>query len=323
MYTPFSVCSIADVLQQRDGASCEILTVKFIEHLSAGMSVDKVDPLKDKYYRLKLAIEGLRGRHIYEVIFFMSVNFTSRLSVSTKGDLQYSNQDDIHCYLMRWDIEQKKNGEEFFAVIVDCKEPKAYTVLLRGPSKDLLNGSGKEFAARNILKNPKPWSWWWCYTVNCICYIEAKSSICGSGPYEAAAIAFEAYTTYCGSELRGENVIRTMTTRCRESYAEVEKSWIGIDGNTGVITDVKEKKIVDIFLAYYVALFYFPSLSQYSHLLKLACLLLRIDDIVSGKKKKQPPGAKAPSKPQVETEGDADNEQIIRSAYREHVVISV
>ncbi|KAI5353806.1 hypothetical protein L3X38_006700 [Prunus dulcis] len=28
-------------------------------------------------------------------------------------------------------------------------------------------------------------------------------------------------------------------------------------------------------------------------------------------KKKQPPGAKAPSKPQVETEGDADNEQMI------------
>ncbi|BBG93953.1 DNA glycosylase superfamily protein [Prunus dulcis] len=67
MYTPFSVCSIADVPQQRDGsnfptnwphsASCGILTVKFIEHLSAGMSVDKVDPLKIKYYRLKLAIE--------------------------------------------------------------------------------------------------------------------------------------------------------------------------------------------------------------------------------------------------------------------------
>ncbi|BBN68258.1 hypothetical protein Prudu_352S000100, partial [Prunus dulcis] len=78
MYTPFSVCSIADVPQQRDGSnfptywphstSCGILTVKFIEHLSAGISVDKVDPLKIKYYRLKLAIEGLRGRHIYEGI---------------------------------------------------------------------------------------------------------------------------------------------------------------------------------------------------------------------------------------------------------------
>ncbi|KAI5342805.1 hypothetical protein L3X38_010681 [Prunus dulcis] len=61
MYTPFSVCSIAAVPQQRDGTSCGILTVKFIEHLSAGMSVDKVDTLKIKYYRLKLAIEGLRG----------------------------------------------------------------------------------------------------------------------------------------------------------------------------------------------------------------------------------------------------------------------
>ncbi|BBG93702.1 TCP-1/cpn60 chaperonin family protein [Prunus dulcis] len=38
-----------------------IMTVKFIEHLSAGISLDKVDPLKIKYYRLKLAIEGLRG----------------------------------------------------------------------------------------------------------------------------------------------------------------------------------------------------------------------------------------------------------------------
>ncbi|KAL6228492.1 hypothetical protein ACLB2K_002442 [Fragaria x ananassa] len=36
-----------------------------------------------------------------------------------------------------------------------------------------------------------------------------------------------------------------------------------------------------------------------------------IDDIVSRIKKKQPAGSKAPSKPQVETEGDAHNEQII------------
>ncbi|CAL9018703.1 unnamed protein product [Prunus brigantina] len=41
--------------------SCGIITVQFIEHLSAGLSVDKVDPSKIKYYRLKLAIEGLRG----------------------------------------------------------------------------------------------------------------------------------------------------------------------------------------------------------------------------------------------------------------------
>ena len=46
--------------------------------------------------------------------------------------------------------------------------------------------------------------------------------------------------------------------------------------------------------------------------IEAACMLLRIDDIVSGIKKKQPPGSgQAPSKPTVETEADADSEQIL------------
>lgn len=44
--------------------------------------------------------------------------------------------------------------------------------------------------------------------------------------------------------------------------------------------------------------------------IEASCMLLRIDDIVSGIKKKQAPGA-GPSKPQIETEADADNEQIL------------
>lgn len=36
-------------------------------------------------------------------------------------------------------FEVRKIGDEFFTFIVDCKEPKACTVLLRGASKDLLN----------------------------------------------------------------------------------------------------------------------------------------------------------------------------------------
>lgn len=46
--------------------------------------------------------------------------------------------------------------------------------------------------------------------------------------------------------------------------------------------------------------------------IEAACMLLRIDDIVSGIKKKQAPGAgQASSKPQIETEADADGEQIL------------
>ncbi|CAL2265859.1 unnamed protein product [Prunus armeniaca] len=60
-FMPFTVCSIRDVPQQRDGTSCGIMIVKFIKHLSADISLDKVDPSKITYYRLKLAIEALRG----------------------------------------------------------------------------------------------------------------------------------------------------------------------------------------------------------------------------------------------------------------------
>lgn len=46
--------------------------------------------------------------------------------------------------------------------------------------------------------------------------------------------------------------------------------------------------------------------------IEAACMLLRIDDIVSGIKKKQAPGAgPTPSRPNVEEEGDADNEQML------------
>ncbi|CAL2266317.1 unnamed protein product [Prunus armeniaca] len=58
MFMPFTICNIGDVPQQRDGTFCGIMTMKFIEHLSVGISLDKVDPSKFKYYRLKLAIEG-------------------------------------------------------------------------------------------------------------------------------------------------------------------------------------------------------------------------------------------------------------------------
>ena len=36
-------------------------------------------------------------------------------------------------------FEVSKIGDEFYTFIVDCKEPKACTVLLRGASKDVLN----------------------------------------------------------------------------------------------------------------------------------------------------------------------------------------
>ncbi|CAL2228394.1 unnamed protein product [Prunus armeniaca] len=60
-FNPFIICRISDVPQQSDGTSCGIMTVKFIEYLSAGIPFNTIDPAKFGYYRLKLAIEALRG----------------------------------------------------------------------------------------------------------------------------------------------------------------------------------------------------------------------------------------------------------------------
>ncbi|BBH00315.1 DNA glycosylase superfamily protein, partial [Prunus dulcis] len=81
-------------------------------------------------------------------------------------------------------FEVKKIGDEFFAFIVDCKEPKACT--------DAMS------VARNILKNPKLGPAGGATQLTVSATLKQKSS------------SVEGYTTYFGSELR-VNVIRTMT----------------------------------------------------------------------------------------------------------------
>ncbi|PON60110.1 T-complex protein 1, gamma subunit [Trema orientale] len=208
-------------------------------------------------------------------------------------------------------FEVKKIGDEYFAFIVDCKDPKACTVILRSASQDLLNEVERNLqdamsVIRNIIKNPKLVPGGGATELTVSATLKQKSSSVEGiekWPYEAAApaIAFEAIPRTLAQNC-GVNVIRTMTA-LQGKHSNGENAWIGIDGNSGAITDMKEKKIWD---AYNVKAQIFKTA------LESACMLLRIDDIVSGIKKKQAPGAgQAPSKPQIETEADADGEQIL------------
>ena len=49
-------------------------------------------------------------------------------------------------------MQVKKIGDEFWAHVVKCKEPKACTIVLRGASKDILNE-----VERNLQVRPQ-----WC-----------------------------------------------------------------------------------------------------------------------------------------------------------------
>lgn len=57
-------------------------------------------------------------------------------------------------------FEIKKIGDEYFTYITECKNPKACTILLRGPSKDILNEMERNLqdalqVARNIILMPR------------------------------------------------------------------------------------------------------------------------------------------------------------------------
>ncbi|KAM4111821.1 hypothetical protein ACJW30_05G094200 [Castanea mollissima] len=173
--------------------------------------------------------------------------------------------------------EVKKIGDEFFAYIVDCKDPKSFE----------RNLQDARAVARNIIKNPKlvPGGGAAELTVSAALK-QKRSSIEGieKWPYEAAAVAFGAIPRTLAQNC-GVNVIRTMKGKNLSLHANGENAWIGIDGNTGIISDMKERKIWD---AYNV------KEQTFKTAIEAACMLLKIDDI-----------------PKVETEGDADDEQIL------------
>ncbi|CAD6202578.1 unnamed protein product [Miscanthus lutarioriparius] len=110
-------------------------------------------------------------------------------------------------------FEVKKIGDELFAFIVDCKDPKACTVLLSGASKDVLNEVERNLqdamsVARNILKNPK--------------------LLPGGG---ATELTVSATLKQKSSSVEGV-----------EKHANGENAWVGIDGRSGDIVDMKERK---------------------------------------------------------------------------------
>jgi T-complex protein 1 subunit gamma len=146
-------------------------------------------------------------------------------------------------------FEVKKFGDEFFAFIVDCKDPKACTVLLRGASKDVLNEVERNLQdamsmARNIWKNPKLLPGGGATELTVSATLKQKSSSVEGvekWPYEAAALAFEAIPRTLLQNC-GLNVIRTMT-QLQGKHANGENAWVGIDGSSGDIVDMKERKV--------------------------------------------------------------------------------
>ena len=180
-------------------------------------------------------------------------------------------------------FEIKKLGDEYFCFITECKDPKACTIILRGASKDVLNETERNLqdalhVARNLLLEPKlvPGGGAVEMSVSRL-LTEKAASLAGveQWPYKAVSQALEIIPRTLAQNC-GANTIRTLTA-LRAKHATGGMTW-GIDGETGQLVDMNERGIWEPLSV---------KLQTYKTAIETAILLLRIDDIVSGSKKKK------------------------------------
>uniref|UniRef100_A0A1B6F2A8 T-complex protein 1 subunit gamma n=1 Tax=Cuerna arida TaxID=1464854 RepID=A0A1B6F2A8_9HEMI len=194
-------------------------------------------------------------------------------------------------------FEIKKVGDEYFCFITKCKDPKACTIMLRGASKDMLNETERNLqdalhVARNIMLQPRlvPGGGAVEMAVS-KALLEKGKSVEGVAqwPYRAVAQALEVIPRTLAQNC-GANTIRTLTA-LRAKHATGGTNW-GINGETGAIVDMKELGIWEPLAV---------KLQVYKTAVETAILLLRIDDIVSGSKKKDKDGEQKTAQPTEES----------------------
>jgi len=142
-------------------------------------------------------------------------------------------------------FEVEKIGDEYFSFLRKCKNPKACTILLRGPSKDILNEIERNLqdamsVARNVIFHPRlsPGGGATEMAVS-VRLGQLAKSIEGvqQWPYKAVADAMEVIPRTL-IQNSGLNPIRVLT-RLRALHVEGKSNW-GVDGETGALVDMKD-----------------------------------------------------------------------------------
>lgn len=184
-------------------------------------------------------------------------------------------------------FEVRKIADEYFAFLTGCRDPKACTIMLRGPSKDILNEIERNLqdamgVARNVFFHPRlsPGGGATEMAIRTVLG-EKAHSIEGvkQWPYRSVAEAMEVIPRTLAQNC-GANPIKVLTA-LRAKHAEGLHTY-GVDGETGRIVDMRTYGVWE------------PQaikLQSIKTAVESACLLLRVDDIVSGVRKQ---GERAP-----------------------------
>lgn len=180
-------------------------------------------------------------------------------------------------------FEVKKMGDEYFTFITECKDPKACTILLRGASKDILNETERNLqdalhVARNLVLEPRLVPGGGAIEMALSHLLTRKNQ-----QHRAVAQALEIIPRTLAQNC-GANTIRTLTA-LRAKHALFNENddictW-GIDGESGELVDMNVRGIWEPLSV---------KLQVYKTAIETTILLLRIDDIISGSKKRKDGG---------------------------------
>mmetsp|Transcript_27584 Transcript_27584/g.88702 ORF Transcript_27584/g.88702 Transcript_27584/m.88702 type:complete len:529 (-) Transcript_27584:99-1685(-) len=180
-------------------------------------------------------------------------------------------------------FEVRKIGDEYFTFLEDCKAPTACSILLRGASKDVLNEIERNLqdamqVARNVVFNPKllPGGGATEMAVS-RALLEGAKEVEGvrQWPFRAVAHALEVIPRTLAQNC-GADTVRLITA-LRAKHAAGESFW-GVDGVKGEMVDMRDAGVWDAFEV---------KVQTLKTAVEASCMLLRIDDIVSGMSKKK------------------------------------
>jgi T-complex protein 1 subunit gamma len=186
-------------------------------------------------------------------------------------------------------FEMLQIGKDWFCYLTECKEPKACTIVLRGGSKDVLNEMERNLqdamaVVRNVVYNPKLLPGGGATEMAVAVGLKQKAlSVKGvqQAPFSAVGEAMEVIPRTLAQNC-GVSVIRTVTQlRAKHAAAcqagEERCTW-GINGVTGELVDMKEYGVWEPFSV---------KVQTIKTAIESACMILRIDDIVSGSKSRK------------------------------------
>lgn len=193
-------------------------------------------------------------------------------------------------------FEVRQIGDEYFAFIEECEAPKACSVLLRSGSRDALNEIERNLqdamqVARNVAQDPRLLPGGGATEMEIACGLQAEGTREGgveAQPLSAVGQAMEIIPRRLCQNC-GADTIRVITKlrvgerergekQAEHCKAEGEGTFLGVDGVKGTIADMRELGVWDTFQV---------KTQTIKTAIESACMLLRIDDIVSGMQNKQ------------------------------------